>query len=487
MNFNSGAFLIYLPVVVGLYWLLPAKYRRYWLLAASCFFYMYWNPVLILLLMLSTTIDYCCGRGMEYFKESPHKKKMLLMVSICMNLGLLFFFKYFDFFGGNINGLLDYAGSSFRIPALNLILPVGISFYTFQTMSYSIDVYRGEVPAEKDFISFALYVSFFPQLVAGPIENPKNLLPQLKAEHRLNSYDMQVGFRLLLSGFFRKCVVADLCGIYVNAVYADIEGANALAVAIAGALFCIQMYCDFAGYSLIAAGCARLMGIRLMRNFKQPYLSQSYSEFFRRWHISLNRWFTSYVYIPLGGSRKGTFYKLRNTIIVFGLCGLWHGARWTYVLWGLYAAFFVCVESLLTKPASAMVKRFKIPLDNPFIILLRRVVMFIIFIPAALLFRAGSLSEIGLLFKQLFSGGWNFSDALQSTGLNLPLIVGLILTMVAMVSLSPWEDYDPKPSENNGIQARRIATCICFILTIALSWLSLLATQDAAGFAYFQF
>ena len=301
MNFNSGAFLIFLPVSVGVYWLLPQRFRKVWLLAASYFFYMYWNPLLILLLLSSTVIDYCCGRGMEARRESGKSRKALLLVSICMNLGLLFFFKYWDFFGETVNALAAQLGLGYRVPALHLILPVGISFYTFQTMSYSIDVYRGDAPAERDFVSFALYVSFFPQLVAGPIENPRDLLPQLKAEHRLNADDLRAGCRLLLCGFFRKCVVADLCGIYVNAVYVDAAHADSLAVAAAGALFCIQMYCDFAGYSEIAAGAARLMGVRLMRNFNRPYLSQSYGEFFRRWHISLNRWFTQYLYIPPSG------------------------------------------------------------------------------------------------------------------------------------------------------------------------------------------
>ena len=295
MNFNSGVFLIYLPTVVLVHWLLPHRARKYWLLAASYFFYMYWNPMLILLLLASTAVDYCCGRGMEKYRENPRAKKALLLCSVCMNLGLLFFFKYWDFFADNVNRLCALVRIPYTVPALNLILPVGISFYTFQTMSYTIDVYRGDFPAEKDPVTFALYVTFFPQLVAGPIETPQNLLPQLKNERTFSTDDFTAGMRLLLSGFFRKCVVADFCGIYVNAVFQNLEAANGLAILFAGGLFCIQMYCDFAGYSEIAAGAARLMGVRLMKNFNQPYLSQSYGEFFRRWHISLNRWFTSYV------------------------------------------------------------------------------------------------------------------------------------------------------------------------------------------------
>ena len=487
MNFNSGAFLIFLPVVVGIHWLLPHRARKVWLLAASWFFYMYWNPLLILLLLTSTVIDYCCGRGMEKHADAPKARKAFLLISICMNLGLLFFFKYWDFFGETVNSLAVRLGMAYRVPALHLILPVGISFYTFQTMSYSIDVYRGDAKAEHDFVSFALFVSFFPQLVAGPIENPRDLLPQLKAEHRLNRDDLRAGFRLLLSGFFRKCVVADLCGIYVNAVYNDLPHANALAVAAAGALFCIQMYCDFAGYSEIAAGAARLMGVRLMRNFNRPYLSQSYGEFFRRWHISLNRWFTQYLYIPLGGGRKGLARKLLNTVIVFALCGLWHGARWTYVLWGLYAAFFVCLENLLKKPAQKWAERVSLDLENPLVILFRRCYMFLIFIPAALLFRSESLAQMGEVFSRLFTGDFTLTAALSTMGLSGATLLTLALTLVAMNALHIWGEFDlPAPQTETG-HARYTAATAVTVLIIALSWLALLATQDAAGFAYFQF
>ena len=487
MNFNSGAFLIFLPVSVGVYWLLPQRFRKYWLLAASYFFYMYWNPLLILLLLTSTVIDYCCGRGMEANPDRPGKRRALLLVSICMNLGLLFFFKYWDFFGETVNAFAQRLSVPYRVPALHLILPVGISFYTFQTMSYSIDVYRGDAPAERDFVSFALYVSFFPQLVAGPIENPRDLLPQLKAEHRLNREDLRAGFRLLLCGFFRKCVVADLCGIYVNAVYADVTNASSLAVAAAGALFCIQMYCDFAGYSEIAAGAARLMGVRLMRNFNRPYLSQSYGEFFRRWHISLNRWFTNYLYIPLGGGRRGLARKLLNTVIVFALCGLWHGARWTYVLWGLYAAFFVCLESLLKKPAEQLVKKLSLPLESPLVILFRRFYMFLIFIPAALIFRSESIEQLSVLLRRLFTAPADLPGAFRMMGLNGFSLITLALTLTAMNAMHVWSDYDlPEASTEIGASRRLVSAVYC-VAVIALSWLALLATQDAAGFAYFQF
>lgn len=487
MNFNSGAFLIYLPVAVGGFWLLPHRVRKYWLLAVSWFFYMYWNPLLILLLLASTAVDFCCGLGMEKWREKPGRRRALLWCSLCMNLGMLFFFKYWDFFGNAAAGLLGLLGLRWQPPALNLILPVGISFYTFQTMSYSIDIYRGKIPAEHDPAAFALFVAFFPQLVAGPIERPQDLLPQLKAEHRWNHDDFTAGIRLLLCGFFRKCAVADQCGIYVNRVFGNLESANALAVAGAGALFCIQMYCDFAGYSEIASGCARLMGIRLTRNFDRPYLAQSYGEFFRRWHISLNRWFTQYVYIPLGGNRRGLAVKLRNTVIVFALCGLWHGARWTYVLWGLYAAFWVCLESLLEKPAGRMAKRLRIDPEHPGIQLGRRLIMFAIFIPAALLFRAESLAQIGGLFRTLFAADFSLAAGLDTLGMNSFSLMILLVALLAMAGLYPWGQADLSRTVTPGGSARRHVSAAVMVLVIGLCWLALLATEDAAIFAYFQF
>ena len=485
MNFNSLAFLIYLPVVVGVNWLFPFRWRKYWLLTASYFFYGYWNPVFLLLLLFSTAVDYLCGLGLERYQDK-RIRRTLLLTSIAMNLGLLFSFKYLDFFGETINHLCAALSIPYRVPALNLILPVGISFYTFQTMSYTIDVYRGGFPAERDPVLFALYVTYFPQLVAGPIESPGNLLPQLKKECKPNWDDFSAGIRLLLCGFFRKCVVADFCGIFVNRVFSGLETANSLAIFCAGGLFCVQMYCDFAGYSEIAAGSARLMGVRLKRNFDRPYLSQSYTEFFRRWHISLNRWFTSYVYIPLGGSKKGKLTKIRNTVIVFALCGLWHGARWTYVLWGLYAAFWLCLESLLD-----IRHRFGPEWDTPLGRLSRRSVTFLIFVPAALLFRADSVAQLGVIFSRLFTrigfGEAYIRAAFEVLGLDAMLFVQLVLSIVAMARIYDWGLYDLPGAKSEHGSAGRLVSAGYMVLIIALSWLALLATQDAAGFAYFQF
>ena len=486
MNFNSLAFLLYLPIVVGLYWLLPHKARKGWLLAASYFFYGYWNPSFIFLLLFSTAVDYFCGLGMDRWRDKFLVRRLLLLTSILMNLGLLFFFKYWDFFGDNINALSAALGLEYRVAHLGLILPVGISFYTFQTMSYTIDVYRGDVAAEKDPIAFALFVTYFPQLVAGPIESVGNLLPQLKKEHTFSRADFAAGLRILLCGFFYKCVVADYCGIHVNAVFADLNSANALAIALAGGLFCFQMYCDFAGYSLIATGCARMMGVRLMRNFDRPYLSQSYTEYFRRWHISLNRWFTSYVYIPLGGGRKGTLRKNLNIIIVFTLCGLWHGARWNYVLWGLYAALWLCVENILN-----IHKRFGPRWQTPLGRLVRRSYMFLLFIPSALMFRADSLEQIGLIFTRLFTqvgfGETYVLQCFQSLGMNGLAMAQIVLSIICMDRMHRLTDQDLVLSPEGTRRGQRDAGYACLVLAIALGWIALLASNAAAGFAYFQF
>ena len=486
MNFNSGVFLVFLPVVVVVYWLLPHRARKYWLLAASWFFYMFANPALILLLLTSTAVDYCCSWSIERFRGKKTAMKLLLLVSVFVNLGLLFTFKYFDFFAQTVNGLCTAAGLPYQVPELGLILPVGISFYTFQTMSYTIDVYRGDFHAEKNLITFALYVSYFPQLVAGPIENPRNLMPQLRAEHRLNWDDFTAGVRLLLCGFFRKCAVADVCGIYVNNIFGDLENANSLAILCAAGLFGVQIYCDFAGYSEIAAGCARMMGVRLMRNFDRPFSSRSVTELFRRWHISLNQWFTNYVYIPLGGGRKGKARKLLNILVVFTLCGLWHGARWTYVLWGLYAAFFLCLEDILD-----IRHRFGPEWDTPLGNLVRRCGMFIPSLISSLLFRAESVEQLGLIFTRLFTqtgfGAAYFQAAFDELGLTALSLVQLVLSIVAMAKLYDWGQYDLPSARTHHGSARRISAAVYFVLVIALCWLALLATQDAAIFAYFQF
>ena len=492
MNFNSFEFLIYLPLVILGFWLLPHKARKYWVLAASYFFYMYWNPILILLLLLSTVIDYCCSLSIERWREQKNIARIFLLISVCMNLGLLFTFKYADFFGETVNALCATIGFGYRVPPLNLILPVGISFYTFQTMSYTIDVYRGDYHAERDFVTFALYVTFFPQLVAGPIERPGDLMPQLKKEQVFRWDDFSAGIRLLLSGFFRKCVIADTCGIVVNNVFNNIEGSNAMALFCAAALFNMQMYCDFCGYSEIASGAARLMGVRLTKNFNRPWLATSYTDFFRRWHITLNQWFTQYLYIPLGGSRKGLARKMLNMFIVFGLSGLWHGANWTYVMWGLHAAMWLSLESMFLKKAERGLEKLGVDMKHPVTGMVRWVLLFsTVFLGSSVLFRATSMEQVHLFITRLFTtvgfGHAYFQEALSTLGLSALGIAQIVLSLVILEKLGDWSDYDLPGAKTKTGSAQRISALVYGVIIIALCWISLLATHDAAEFAYFQF
>lgn len=476
MSFNSLPFLIFLPVVVAVDRFMPQKYRWIWLLAASYFFYMYWNPWLIVLLLITTLVSYSAALLMERY---PCRKKLLLALTLSVCLGILAFFKYFNFFADTVLTVSNFLTGRSDSFFIDILLPIGISFYTFQTLSYVIDVYRGDFKAERHLGWYALFVVYFPQLVAGPIEPPGKLLPQLKSERRADAEDIRAGIRLLLCGFFRKCAVADLLGIYVNKVYANTSEAGAFAVLCAGAMFCLQIYCDFAGYSEIAAGSARLMGIRLTRNFDRPYTSQSPSEYFRRWHISLNRWFTQYLYIPLGGSRRGKWCRMLNTLIVFALCGLWHGASWTYVLWGLYSAACVILDSTFKR---------NIRNERPLAVLTRRVLMFIFYIPAGLMFRASSVGEIGVIFSRLIFGWETGIDvSFSQMGINGLTLALILLTITAMARLYDWGNYDLPPAKDDTDTARRVLSAALIITIIAISWLALLETEAAAGFAYFQF
>ncbi len=491
MNFNSIEFLVFCPVVILGFWAFPHKLRKYWLLTASYLFYMYWNPILILLLLASTAVDYFCGLGIEKYRQNQPLAKLFLILSICANLGMLFTFKYADFFGDTVNQLCALVSIPYRVPPMNLILPVGISFYTFQTMSYTIDVYRGDFTAEKDPVSFALFVTYFPQLVAGPIERPQDLMPQLKKEQKFCWEDLTAGARLMVSGFFRKCVVADACGIFVNAVYSNIEGSNALALILGAFFFALQIYCDFSGYSEIANGTARMMGVRLTRNFNYPWLSVSYTEFFRRWHITLNRWFTQYLYIPLGGSRKGPVRKMLNHFIVFALSGLWHGANWTYVLWGLHAALVLSFESVTLKPVERFLENRGVDLSNPFLVLIRRFLVICHFIIAAVFFRCNNFQEIGQFFigmvTRLGFGHGYLRDTVAAIGFTPLNVAQLLLGCAILARLRSWEVFDMAPAKTGTLSAHRWSTLVLGILVVALCWISMLATQDAAAFAYFQF
>ena len=341
MLFNSFSYLIFFPIVVLLYFAIPYKARYLWLLAASYYFYMAWNPKYALLMALSTVLTYLSGlligretrltatveAGSPVYRNAIFRRKLWVFLSMISNLSILFLFKYFDFFIDNVNRVLGHLGMELLNPTFDVILPVGISFYTFQALSYTMDVYRGEIYVEKNLFKYALFVSLFPQLVAGPIERSKNLLVQINRRHTFDYERVKNGLLLMLWGFFLKLVIADRVAVIVNTVYNGYTNYHGLILAVATLFFGIQIYCDFYAYSLIAKGSAQVLGFRLMDNFKQPYFSRSIGEFWHRWHISLSTWFRDYLYIPLGGNRKGTLRKYINVMIVFLVSGLWHGAN----------------------------------------------------------------------------------------------------------------------------------------------------------------
>ena len=332
MLFNSIDFLIFFPVVTGLYFLLPHRFRWILLLVASCVFYMFFIPIYILILFVTITIDYVAGINIE--KSKGKGRKMFLSLSVVSLCAFLFFFKYFNFFNANFAAMARFLDLRYPIPLLNIILPIGLSFHTFQSLSYVIEVYRGHQKSERNFGIYALYVMFYPQLVAGPIERPQNLLHQFYEKHSFEPRRVADGLKLMLWGMFKKVVIADRLAVLVNQVYDNPHDYTGLWLILATVFFAFQIYCDFSGYSDIAIGAANVMGFRLMQNFNRPYFAKSIAEFWKRWHISLSTWFRDYLYIPLGGNRVSVPRWYFNLFVTFLVSGLWHGANWTYVAWG---------------------------------------------------------------------------------------------------------------------------------------------------------
>lgn len=343
MLFNTIEFAIFLPVVFILYWLLNKKIKlqNSLILVASYFFYGWWDWRFLSLIFFSSIVDFLISNKLEKTKEKKIKKQ-LLSISLIFNLGILMFFKYFNFFSESFANAFTLLGRPIEVSRLNIILPVGISFYTFQTLSYTIDVYRGKLKASNDIISFFAFVSFFPQLVAGPIERATNLLPQFYKKRVFNIIIAKDGIRQIIWGLFKKVVIADNCAVYVNDIFNNYQDFSSSTLIIGAILFAFQIYGDFSGYSDIAIGTAKLFGFSLMKNFNYPYFSRDIAEFWRRWHISLSTWFRDYLYIPLGGSRGDLKKKIRNIFIIFLVSGFWHGANWTFIIWGgLNALYFL--------------------------------------------------------------------------------------------------------------------------------------------------
>lgn len=348
MLFNSFIFFIFLGLVLPIYYFLPKKFRNPLLLVASYIFYGYWDYRFVSLLLLSTVVDYFIGQKL-YATTNIKKRKMFLIFSMLVNLGILAFFKYFGFFIESLTPIAGIFGGNLDYLHINIILPVGISFYTFQTMSYTIDIYRKKIKPTNNFIDFAVFVSFFPQLVAGPIERAKNLLPQIHKTPLPNKQQIEKGVVLIVTGLFKKVMIGDTTGRFVDHIFAkpDIYSSPELLVALL--LFSVQIYADFSGYSSIARGTAKLLGIELMKNFEQPYLSRNITEFWRRWHISLSSWLKDYLYISLGGNRKGKNRTYVNLMITMLLGGLWHGASWNFVIWGGLHGIYLAVHKIMIK------------------------------------------------------------------------------------------------------------------------------------------
>ena len=394
MLFNSLHFLFFFPVVCTIYFILPSlKARNLFLLGASYYFYMNWEPVYALLLLSSTTITYLAALGIGYCTKQ-RGKRLCLVGSLVLNLSILFLFKYYNFAAQSIGDLLAQWGVLVQMPEFKLLLPVGISFYIFQALGYSIDVYRGNTPIEKNFFTYALFVSFFPQLVAGPIERSTNLLPQFKQGHSFSYENVMAGVRLMLWGYFLKLVLADRCALYVDPVFNNVPYHNGGSFLLASLFFPFQIYGDFAGYSLTAIGAAKVMGFNLMENFRRPYFATTVTDFWRRWHISLSTWFRDYVYIPLGGNRRGTARCYSNIMITFIVSGIWHGANWTFIIWGTIHGVLQCIEKLLGWNKAQWKRPEKI---------IHWGLTFCIVCLAWIFFRANTVSDAFLIIKGIFT------------------------------------------------------------------------------------
>jgi D-alanyl-lipoteichoic acid acyltransferase DltB (MBOAT superfamily) len=478
MLFNSLEFLIFFPIVVALYYALPQKYRWALLLIASCYFYMVFVPIYILILGFTIVVDYFAGIWLE--DARGRKRKLLLIASIIANTGVLAIFKYYNFLNENLTVLLKGFSVQNPIPFLSILLPIGLSFHTFQAMSYTIEVYRGNQKAERNFGIYALYVMYFPQLVAGPIERPQNMLHQFHEEKFLNFENFAEGLKHIVWGLFKKVVIADRISEYVNVVYGDPHQFGGAQLLMATIFFSFQIYCDFSGYSSIAIGTSRIFGIRLMQNFNRPYLSSSIREFWHRWHISLSTWFRDYLYFPLGGNRVSVPRAYLNTFIVFLVSGLWHGANWTFVIWGALHGFYQ-IFGKLTQPARDRFNTFigmnKIPGIHKGI---QIGITFLLASFAWIFFRARSLDDAMYIVTHIFS-----LETVQNLNLfefRADMVMGVMLIILLMV-LDVLEEKI-KISEKLRLSPSVVRWTVYGVSVLALV---ILGIWKSADFIYFQF
>ena len=477
MLFNSWQFAIFFPLVFGLYWGLPQRLRLPVLLAASYWFYMSWNVKYVALILFTTIISYVAALLIERY-PSLRARKLVLAVSLIACLGVLFVFKYFNFFAGAVSEFLALFSLHLHPATLKLLLPVGISFYTFQTLGYVIDVYRGTTKAERNFWVYATFISYFPQLVAGPIERTNNLLPQIKAHHDFNYEQAAYGIKLMTWGFFKKLCVADVLAVYADRVFADVYSYKGFALVLAVGFFTVQIYCDFSGYSDIARGCSKMLGIDLMENFRSPYFSASVREFWSRWHISLSTWFRDYVYIPLGGNRVSKWRHNVNLMVTFLVSGLWHGADWTFVVWGAVHGLAQIAENALgVKREARGLMRW-----------LRVLGTFVFVMAAWVFFRAQSLNDALYVFGNFFIGIQNIGRYIKY-GIHLAGINRLnVSETVLMFSFFILCDYASSRKDiiasiaDKAVLVRWLSYTIFIILLVCL--MPLRISQE---FVYFQF
>lgn len=472
--------------------MLPHKYRWSLLLGASCIFYMAFVPKYILILGLTIVVDYFAGIWIE--KSEGRRKKILLWMSIICTCAILFSFKYFNFFNSSFASLAHFFGLKYPVEVLNIILPIGLSFHTFQSLSYVIEVYRGKQKAETHFGIYSLYVMFYPQMVAGPIERPQNLLHQFWEKHPFCTQSFVLGMQLMLWGFFKKVVIADRSATIVNYVYGDVYSQSGLTLLIGTVFFALQIYCDFSGYSDIAIGAARVMGFKLMKNFERPYYSKSISEFWRRWHISLSTWFKDYLYIPLGGNKVSRWRWYGNLFLTFVVSGLWHGANWTYVIWGalngFYLVFAIWTESLRGWVANAIGLN-RLPRLRVFMQVFQTFALICI---AWVFFRAKNLQEAIYVLRHIctdlasYSLFWKPSvgalfNVLSTLGESK---VGLLFTLLSVLILESVQLWQRKISiSQKMINMPLYARWMVYLILIA--WILCFGRFDQSAFIYFQF
>jgi alginate O-acetyltransferase complex protein AlgI len=474
MLFCSEQFLLFFTLVFVVYWSMPWRQARvYLLLAASFYFYASWNQWLALIIGVSTTIDYFVARGMDA-TDNPRRRKLLLSVTIVANLGLLCYFKYANFFLQSLESAMHAAGSTTSLPLLKVILPIGISFYTFEAINYAVDVYRRHVRAERNLLQFMLFITFFPHLVAGPIVRARDFLPQIRRTKHWDWARMQLGAQFFLMGLFKKLAIADRMAMFADPVFANPEQYRTSAAWLAVLAYSLQIYCDFSGYTDMALGSAHLLGYKLARNFDMPYASANISEFWRRWHISLSSWLRDYLFIPLGGSRGTNWQINRNLMVTMTLGGLWHGANWTFVVWGILHGSLLIVHRTFREICGARPLLSRL-LATPPGAAARIATTFITVSLAWIFFRATTFTAAAEMFHRMFTAQGGMSLPLPKVSLVVLSLV--VLAAHAMALSGAWRKLAPR------LPAPVLGVSYAMVLTLAL----LLAPDSSNPFIYFQF